>query len=112
MNLSPHFTFDELTRTGQTALQATNRQEAQACMGALTALATTILEPIRAKFGAVKIASAIDWLLDPEQAWVTAQVIGSPSSGTPRRVSSSAALGPSRDSPMPTPWATRKSLAS
>ena len=40
MNLSPHFTFDELTRTGQTSLQAVNRQEAQACMGALTALAT------------------------------------------------------------------------
>lgn len=58
MNLSPHFTFDELTRTGQTALQATNRQDAQACMGALTALATTILEPIRAKFGAVRINSA------------------------------------------------------
>ena len=28
MNLSPHFTFDELTRTSQTALQAKNRQEA------------------------------------------------------------------------------------
>lgn len=58
MNLSPHFTFDELTRTGQTALQAKNREEAQACMPALTALATTILEPIRAKFGAVKVNSA------------------------------------------------------
>lgn len=58
MNLSPHFTFDELTRTGQTALQTVNRQEAQACMGALTALATTVLEPIRAKFGAVKVNSA------------------------------------------------------
>lgn len=58
MNLSPHFTFDELTRTGQTALQTVNRQEAQACMGALTALATTVLEPIRAKFGAVRINSA------------------------------------------------------
>ena len=58
MNLSPHFTFDELTRTGQTALQAVNRQEAQACMGALTALATTVLEPIRANFGAVKVNSA------------------------------------------------------
>ena len=58
MNLSQHFTFDELTRTGQTALQTINRQEAQACMGALTALATTMLEPIRAKFGAVKVNSA------------------------------------------------------
>lgn len=58
MNLSTHFTFDELTRTGQTALQAVNRQEAQACMGALTALATTILEPIRAKFGPIRVNSA------------------------------------------------------
>ncbi len=58
MNLSPHFTFDELTRTGQTALQAVNRQEAQACMGALTALATTVLEPIRAKFGPIRVNSA------------------------------------------------------
>ena len=30
MNLSPHFTFEELTRTSQTALQDKNRQEAQA----------------------------------------------------------------------------------
>jgi len=58
MNLSPHFTFDELTRTGQTALQTVNRQEAQACIPALTALATTVLEPIRARFGAVKVNSA------------------------------------------------------
>lgn len=58
MNLSPHFTFDELTRTGQTALQTVNRQEAQACMGALTSLATTVLEPIRAKFGPIRINSA------------------------------------------------------
>jgi zinc D-Ala-D-Ala carboxypeptidase len=58
VNLSPHFTFDELTRTGQTALQAVNRQEAQACMGALTALATTVLEPIRAKFGPIRVNSA------------------------------------------------------
>jgi hypothetical protein len=58
VNLSPHFTFDELTRTGQTALQAVNRQEAQACMPALTALAVTILEPIRTKFGPIRINSA------------------------------------------------------
>ena len=58
MNLSAHFTFDELTRTGQTALQGVNRQEAQACMGALTALATTVLEPIRAKFGPIRVNSA------------------------------------------------------
>ena len=39
MNLSPHFTFDELTRTGQTALQAKNREEAKQYMKSLTALA-------------------------------------------------------------------------
>jgi hypothetical protein len=48
--LSPHFTFDELTRTGQTALQAQNRKEGQAYTAELTALAN-MLEVIRAKFG-------------------------------------------------------------
>ncbi len=57
-NVSPHFTWDELTRTGQTALQAANRTEAEQYRAQLTALATTLLEPIRAKFGAVKINSA------------------------------------------------------
>lgn len=57
MNLSPHFTFDELTRTGQTALQAKNREEAKQYMKALTDLAA-MLEVIRAKFGPVKVTSA------------------------------------------------------
>lgn len=57
MNLSPHFTFDELTRTGQTALQAKNREEAKQYMKALTDLAE-MLEVIRAKFGPVKVTSA------------------------------------------------------
>ena len=57
MNLSPHFTFDELTRTGQTALQAKNREEAKQYMKPLTALAE-MLEVIRAKFGPVKVTSA------------------------------------------------------
>lgn len=57
-NVSPHFSWDELTRTGQTALQAANRAEAEQYRAQLTALATTLLEPIRAKFGAVKINSA------------------------------------------------------
>lgn len=57
MNLSPHFTFDELTRTGQTALQAKNREEAKQYMKALTDLAS-MLEVIRAKFGPVKVTSA------------------------------------------------------
>ena len=57
MNLSPHFTFDELTRTGQTALQAKNREEAKQYMKALTDLAA-MLEVIRAKFGPVRVTSA------------------------------------------------------
>jgi zinc D-Ala-D-Ala carboxypeptidase len=57
-DVSPHFSWAELTRTGSTELQAINRQEAEQYRAALTALATTILEPIRAKFGAVKINSA------------------------------------------------------
>lgn len=57
-NVSPHFSWDELTRTGQNALQATNRTEAEVYRAQLTALATTLLEPIRAKFGAVKVNSA------------------------------------------------------
>ena len=57
MNLSPHFTFDELTRTGQTALQAKNREEAKQYMKSLTALAQ-MLEVIRTKFGPVKVTSA------------------------------------------------------
>lgn len=58
MNVSLHFTWDELTRTGQTALQAANRAEAEQYRASLTKLATDILEPIRAKFGPVKINSA------------------------------------------------------
>jgi zinc D-Ala-D-Ala carboxypeptidase len=57
-NVSPHFTWEELTRTGQTALQAANRTEAEQYRAQLTKLATDLLEPIRAKFGAVKINSA------------------------------------------------------
>ena len=57
-DVSPHFSWAELTRTGQTALQATNTAEAEQYRHALTALATTILEPIRAKFGPIKITSA------------------------------------------------------
>lgn len=56
MNLSPHFTFDELTRTGKTDLQAKNREEAKAHMKELTELAE-MLEVIRAKFGPVRVTS-------------------------------------------------------
>lgn len=57
MNLSPHFTFDELTRTGQKDLQAKNREEAKAYMKALTDLAA-MLEVVRAKFGPISVTSA------------------------------------------------------
>lgn len=58
MNLSPHFTFEELTRTGQTSLQAKNREEAKAFMSSLTELAA-MLEVIRTHFGKpVKVNSA------------------------------------------------------
>jgi hypothetical protein len=50
MNLSPHFTFEELTRTGQSALQEKNREEAKAFVPSLTQLAQ-LLEVIREHFG-------------------------------------------------------------
>lgn len=58
MNLSPHFTFEELTRTGQASLQDKNREEAKAFMPQLTELAQ-MLEVIRSHFGKpLKINSA------------------------------------------------------
>lgn len=58
MQLSPHFTFEELTSTGQTAMQAKNREEAKAKLPALTALAE-MLEAVRAHFGKpLKVNSA------------------------------------------------------
>lgn len=50
MNLSPHFSFNELTRTSQTALQDKNREEAQVYIEQLTFLAE-LLEVVRAHFG-------------------------------------------------------------
>lgn len=58
MNLSPHFTFEELTTTSRDSLLEQNRFEAKARMAALTDLATTLLEPVRAKFGPVSIHCA------------------------------------------------------
>lgn len=55
--LSANFTFGEMTRTGQTALQEKNRQEAEAVIGALEALCKTILQPVRDHFGVVKVHS-------------------------------------------------------
>jgi hypothetical protein len=55
--LSPHFTWGEMTRTGQSALQEKNREEAEKCKAAITALCKTLMEPIREKFGPLRINS-------------------------------------------------------
>ena len=53
MNLSPHFTLSELTRTSSGISNVPTDSEVKA----LEALATTLLEPVRAKFGPVSIHS-------------------------------------------------------
>jgi len=45
--LSPHFSFEELTVTRNASLQEKNRIEAQAFKNSLKSLAITLLEPIR-----------------------------------------------------------------
>ena len=57
MTLTEHFSFEELTRTGQSALQDANRKEAMVYVERLKALAE-MLEVIRAKFGPVSVTSA------------------------------------------------------
>lgn len=57
MNLSPHFTFAELTSTAQRGLLARNEAEGLGCLRPLTALCVTLLEPVRARFGVVSIHS-------------------------------------------------------
>ena len=57
LRLSPNFTWGEMTRTGQAALQDKNRQEAAKFLETAKVLCTTLLEPIRAKFGPLKINS-------------------------------------------------------
>jgi hypothetical protein len=53
MNLSPHFTLAELTRTSSGISNVPTDAEVKA----LEALALTLLEPVRAKFGPVSIHS-------------------------------------------------------
>lgn len=53
MNLSPHFTLAELTRTSSGQPNVPNAAETKA----LVALCSSLLEPIRAKFGPVSIHS-------------------------------------------------------
>lgn len=56
MTLTEHFSFEELTRTGQSALQDVNRREARDYTDKLRQVAE-MLEVIRAKFGAVRVNS-------------------------------------------------------
>jgi hypothetical protein len=53
MNLSPHFTLSELTRTSSGVANVPNAAETKA----LEALCSSLLEPVRAKFGPVSIHS-------------------------------------------------------
>jgi zinc D-Ala-D-Ala carboxypeptidase len=55
--LSKSFTWSEMTRTGQTALQDANRAEAEQYKAAIEALCKTIMQPIRDKFGPLRINS-------------------------------------------------------
>ncbi len=55
--LSSSFTWGEMTRTGQMTLQAKNRAEAEHYKAALETLCRTIMQPIRDKFGPLKINS-------------------------------------------------------
>ncbi len=56
MTLTEHFSFEELTRTGQSALQDANRREARDYYDRLK-LVAQMLEVVRAKFGAVRVNS-------------------------------------------------------
>jgi hypothetical protein len=53
MNLSPHFTLSELTRTSSGIANVPTEAE----LKALEALCTTLLEPVRNRFGPVSIHS-------------------------------------------------------
>jgi len=55
--LSRNFTFGELTRTSHGNLLETNREEAEVVIDKLKELCVTLLEPVRLKYGPVKIHS-------------------------------------------------------
>ncbi len=57
MQLSPHFSFAEMTRTGQSRLQDANRQQAMPFIVPLTAVCVDLLEPIRLHYGPVQVNS-------------------------------------------------------
>jgi hypothetical protein len=56
VTLTQHFSFEELTRTGQASLQDANRQEALPYVERLKAVAE-MLEVIRSRFGPVRVSS-------------------------------------------------------
>lgn len=74
MNLSPHFTLEEMVRTGQSSHQAANTAEAVEFHKALKDVCVILLEPIRAKFGPVRVTSGF------RGASVNRAVGGSPTS--------------------------------
>ena len=57
VRLSPHFTLSEMVRTGQSSLQTANTEESAPFHGALKDVCGLLLEPIRAKFGPVRVTS-------------------------------------------------------
>jgi len=56
VTLTPHFSFEELTRTCKSDLQDANRREARDYYDKLK-LVAQMLEVVRAKFGAVRVTS-------------------------------------------------------
>ena len=57
MKLSEHFTLDELTTTNNSALRAKNREDAMAHVEKLQQICTVLLEPIRKKWGPIRVTS-------------------------------------------------------
>ena len=55
--LSPNFTWGEMTDTSRDAFRDQNRREAETFKHSLEALCLTLLEPIRAKFGPLRVNS-------------------------------------------------------
>lgn len=57
MHLSPHFTLEEMTDTNQAAYQAQNRLVSDTVQKNLVFLCSTLLEPVRQRFGVTHIHS-------------------------------------------------------
>ena len=57
MNLTPHFTLAELTRSSAALRRGIDNAATPAVTAALTALCLHVLEPVRAQFGPVAITS-------------------------------------------------------